>query len=71
MNKLNIFKYFSKTYLAGLIALLGYLAIQFGVANEGEWSELVAVVAQAVGIIGVMADRVSKKDISLFGQRKN
>ena len=71
MNRLNIFKYFSKTYLGGLVALLGYLAIQFGVATDGEWSQLVALSMEVVGIIGVMVDRVSKKDISLIGKRKN
>ena len=69
MNKINLFKYFSKTYLGGLVALLGFLALQFGIATEGEWSQIVALTGQVVGILGVMADRFSKRDINLLGKR--
>lgn len=67
---MNPFKYVSKTYAGGLVALLGYLAIQLGITSAGEWSELVAVIVQGVGIVAVIVDRVSKKDISVLGWRK-
>ena len=67
---MNPFLRISKTYSGAVVALLGFLALQTGIATEGEWSQFVALVAQLVGIVGVMADRISKKDISWLGVRK-
>ena len=67
---MNIFKYESKTYFSAVVALLGFLALQFGIATEGEWSQLVALLAQVGGIIGIMIDRFSKGNINLLGIRK-
>ena len=70
MNKLNPFNKVSKTQFGAVVALLGFVAIQFGFATQGELSELVALSAQALGIIGVMLDRVSKRDINVLGIRR-
>ena len=65
-----MFNKISKTYAGAVVALIGYIAVNFGIAEQGEWTEVVALIAQAVGIVGVMWDRLSKKDINVSGIRK-
>ena len=70
MKKFNPFKYVSKYYVFGIIAILGYIATNFGFVTAGELNELVALWAQAGGIFGAIIDRVSRGDISIVGWRK-
>ena len=68
--KMNPFNKVSKTYTGAVVALLGFLAINFGVVTEGEWSQLVALLAQVIGLVGVIWDRYNKGDVNFLGFRK-
>lgn len=68
---LNPFLKVSKTYTGAVVALLGFIAINFGIATEGEWTQLLALLAQVVGIVGVMWDRYRNGGINLLGVRRN